>query len=141
MPVLANHKHELFAQALAKGESASAAYIAAGYARNDGNSIRLKGNEKVAARVAELLEGAAAIAEVTVADIVDMLRADRELAHKCEQSGAAVSASLGIAKVTGNITDKIASTVAVTVDYAAEAKAEIQDIFGPTPHLIEAKHG
>lgn len=106
MASLENRKHELFAQAIAKGESASAAYVSAGYTKNDGNAIRLKGNEKVALRIAELQERAAIKAELGILDIVKMLREDRDLAHQIEQPGAAVSASLGIAKVLGLVKDK-----------------------------------
>jgi phage terminase small subunit len=54
MPILPNPRHEKFAQALAKGIPASAAYEEAGYRPNDGNSVRLKGNERIGARVIEL---------------------------------------------------------------------------------------
>ena len=74
MPRIDNTRHELFAQALAKGESASQAYVLAGYRRNDGNAIRLKGNERVAARVAELLDDAAG------ANLPDIARLMKELA-------------------------------------------------------------
>jgi hypothetical protein len=53
---------------MAKGNSASEAYVAARYKPNDGNAIRLKGNERVAARVAELQGKAAEKAEWTAAD-------------------------------------------------------------------------
>ena len=67
MPVLSNVRHEIFAQEIAKGASASAAYVTAGYARNDGNAARLKGNEQVGARIAELKDAGAAIAIQAVA--------------------------------------------------------------------------
>lgn len=51
---LKNSRHERFAVAVAHGMSASAAYVEAGYKANDGNAIRLKGNEKVARRIAEI---------------------------------------------------------------------------------------
>lgn len=63
---LKNTRHERFAQELAKGKSAAEAYVLAGFKANDGNSIRLKGNERVAARLAELVGKAAGKAEVTV---------------------------------------------------------------------------
>jgi phage terminase small subunit len=142
MAALANHKHELFAQALAKGEPACTAYVSAGYAYNEGNSVRLKGNEKVIARVAELQERAAAKVELTLADLVEMLAEDRKFARQCEQSGSAVTASMGIAKLLGFLKDKIESTVTVRADYSAQVEAEIAEIIGrPTPHLIEVKHG
>ena len=65
MPALSKHKHELFAHALVSGLSASAAYVAAGYAANDGNAARLKGNERVTARISELQDSAAEKAVVT----------------------------------------------------------------------------
>jgi phage terminase small subunit len=70
MPVLANARHERFAQEIAKGETANAAYIKAGYAENDGNAIRLKGNERIASRVAEILAAGAQRAEITQARVL-----------------------------------------------------------------------
>lgn len=54
MSVLENPRHEAFAQALAKGNTADEAYIQAGYAENRGNATRLKANESIQRRVAEL---------------------------------------------------------------------------------------
>ena len=54
MPVLRNQRQELFAQALAQGKTADAAYENAGYRRNRHNASRLKTNETVVARVLEL---------------------------------------------------------------------------------------
>jgi phage terminase small subunit len=51
---LKNARHERFAVAMATGMPASQAYVEAGFKYNEGNAIRLKGNEKVAARIAEL---------------------------------------------------------------------------------------
>lgn len=73
MSVLTNAKHERFAQELAKGKSASEAYVLAGYKANDGNASTLKGNQKVEARVAELLEAGAAKAGVTVERVLSEL--------------------------------------------------------------------
>ena len=84
MPALSNPKHERFAQALAKGETADAAYVLAGYEENRGNATRLKANESVLARVAELQERAAVRTEITVASITDRLL---KLADVAEQTG------------------------------------------------------
>jgi hypothetical protein len=58
MPVLQNARHELFAKALAGGESASAAYRAAGYQcaphKARGHGHRLRTHEDIAARIDEL---------------------------------------------------------------------------------------
>lgn len=56
MPVLKDPKHEAYAQGLAKGLSADAAYQKAGYKPNRGNATRLKANESIQARVKELTE-------------------------------------------------------------------------------------
>lgn len=54
MPMLTNPRHERFAQALAAGKTADEAYQVAGFKPNRGNATRLKANESVAQRVAEL---------------------------------------------------------------------------------------
>src|SRR4029450_4886354 len=64
MPVLPNNKHELFAQGLAKGLSADAAYQAAGYKPHRGNAARLRANEIIQRRIAEILGKAAEKSEV-----------------------------------------------------------------------------
>lgn len=71
MAVLSNAKHERFAQGLAKGETADAAYIAAGYKPHTSNPARLSGNERIKARVAELLGRAASKTEITVARVLE----------------------------------------------------------------------
>ena len=109
MPALSNQRHELFAQALAKGETATAAYEAAGYEPNDGNAARLKGNDRVEARVAEILQRAATRAEITVASISDRLL---KIAEKCERTseanklGVARATLMDVAKLNGLIVDK-----------------------------------
>jgi len=55
MPVLKNSKHEKFCQLVAKGESLISAYEQSGYAKgSDGNAARLKGNERISARIEEI---------------------------------------------------------------------------------------
>lgn len=68
---LANARHEAFAQELAKGLSAAEAYVKAGYKPNDGNAIRLKANERVANRVAELVNQSAERTGVTLDRILN----------------------------------------------------------------------
>src|SRR5262249_29838368 len=60
---LANLRHERFAQALARGKTATEAYVLAGYKANDGNASRMKGNERISARVQEIVGHAAERAE------------------------------------------------------------------------------
>ena len=73
MPVLKNPAHERFAQLRAKGVSASEAYVKAGFKKHDGNASRLSGNEKVQARVNELIAKGAEKAGVTVERIINEL--------------------------------------------------------------------
>jgi phage terminase small subunit len=70
MPILSNPRHEKFAQVLAEGKPATEAYQIAGYAPNYGNCIRLKGNERVGSRVAELQAAGAERAEVTLEGLI-----------------------------------------------------------------------
>lgn len=82
MPPLKNNRHEAFARGLAGGLSADEAYAKAGFKANRGNACRLKADESVAARVAELSERAAEKAEWTAADrlkaLADIARASAE---------------------------------------------------------------
>lgn len=110
MAALSNPKHERFAQELAKGENATASYKLAGYSAK-GNSAeaaasRLLSDVKVQDRLAELLERAAIRVELTALDIVRMLNEDREMARDLKQPSAAVSASMGIAKVLGHLIER-----------------------------------
>ena len=106
MAILTNSRHEKFAQDLAAGVSAAEAYGRAGYQPNYGNCIRLKGNERVAARIAELKGIGAARAEVTIASLVNELDQARTEALRLGQVSAAVAATMGKAKVTGQIIDR-----------------------------------
>jgi phage terminase small subunit len=103
---LRNARHERFAQERAKGRSVDAAYAKAGFKPNRGNAARLNAIESVAARIAELQSRAAEKAVVTVDDIAKQLDQDRAFARRLKQPAAAVSATLGKAKVLGLIVEK-----------------------------------
>lgn len=109
MPALSNAKHELFAQALAKGSTQAEAYALAGYAPSEPNASRLTSNDKVQARVAEILGKAAARTEITVASITDRLLA---IAAKGEQSrdapllAVARASLMDAAKLNGLVIEK-----------------------------------
>jgi phage terminase small subunit len=72
---LANLRHERFAQTLAQGKAANEAYALAGYRANDGNASRLKGNERISARVQEIVGRAAERAEVSLERVLRELKA------------------------------------------------------------------
>jgi phage terminase small subunit len=70
MGPLTNQRHERFAQALAEGKTATEAYVLAGYKANDGNASRMKGNERISARVQEIAGRAAERAEISLERIL-----------------------------------------------------------------------
>lgn len=101
MAALSNPKHERFAQYLAKGYSACDAYAEAGYKYNEGNAVRLKGNEKVQARVQELQEVGAQRAEMTFEGHLRKLEELRDAAAQAGQHSAAIQAEQLRGKANG----------------------------------------
>jgi phage terminase small subunit len=93
MPVLSNHRWELFSQELAKGKTGDEAYQLAGYKENRHNASRLKTNETISARVLEIMGRAANRTELSISSVTESLL---RIAEKAEQLGEA--AGLGVAK-------------------------------------------
>jgi len=103
MPVLANHRRELFAQLLFQGFSAVSAYAKAGYKRHDGNACTLAKHPEVLARLEEIrgeqtgvpvgTRAIAARANVTAETLMDELEQARALAMESKQPSAAVGAT------------------------------------------------
>jgi len=119
MPVLASPKHEAFAQALARGSSAAAAYVEAGYKENRHNAATLARKQHILTRVGELQEEqlvihqqataeAAANAQVTLESLIAEAEAARAKAME-EKGGAAaaVSALIAKAKLAGMWCEKV----------------------------------
>lgn len=73
MPVLTNISHELFAQAIARGENYRDAYEHAGYQRTAASATRLLKNISVKMRVKELIEEAARLTTIDVAWVLEEL--------------------------------------------------------------------
>ena len=119
MAALENPKHERYAQLLAKGKGQAEAYAEVGYSPSEPNASRLTSNEKVQARVAELLERAAIRTEITVASITDRLLA---IAKKGEDSSDAPMLSVAraslmdAAKLNGLVIEKHDTTVRQLTD-------------------------
>lgn len=87
---------------MAHGKSAAEAYEAAGFKPNDGNAARLKGNDRVQARVAELQSVAAGAVEVTLESLIRECEDARRKAMAEEKgASAAVSAITAKAKLAG----------------------------------------
>ena len=101
MPVLKNARHERFAQALAKGKTAIDAYREAGYKPDRGAATRLSANVSIRDRIAELQSKTVKKVEITVDSLAQELEEARAIALKEKQSSAAVSATMGKAKLFG----------------------------------------
>jgi hypothetical protein len=108
MPALQNPRHEAFAQALARGTSASTAYVEAGYKANRHNAAALAREKHIRTRVGELQEEqlvihqqataeAAANAQVTIESLIAEAEAARTKAMS-EKGGAAAAVTALIAK-------------------------------------------
>jgi len=123
MAPLTNARHEAFAQGLAKQKTIDDAYASAGFKPNRGNASRLKANESIAARVAELQAKAAERTIVTVEDIAKQLDEDRQFARENGAAAAAVTATMGKAKVLGLIVEK-AENVNLNIDVTDEPASE-----------------
>ena len=105
MPALSNARHELFAQVLAAGCSATEAYVKAGYRLNKGNAGRLKANERVRKRVEELQARNVQAQEAAVSVTIEQLRTQfaeaYEMAKELSQPTAMVAATTAQAKLAG----------------------------------------
>src|SRR5688572_29783725 len=100
-------KQEAFAQAYVETGNASEAYRRAYDAENmkpevvSVKACELLKNGKVTVKVQQLQAKHAKRHDITIDRITEMLLEDRELARANTQSGAAVSASMGLAKIHG----------------------------------------
>ena len=111
MPTLQNPRHERFAQELATGKSADAAYVLAGYRANRSNAARLSANQDIQRRVAEIQSLGAERAAITVETLIAEAESARSKAMS-EKGGAnaAVAAITVKAKLAGLWLDKTALT-------------------------------
>lgn len=110
-------KQEAFCLAYIETGNASEAYRRAYDAGNmkpatiNVKACELLADGKVAVRVAELKAEHAARHEITVETIRDMLLEDRTFARAKETPAAAISATMGLAKLYGHLTDKLDAKV------------------------------
>jgi hypothetical protein len=107
MGPLRNPRHEKFSLALAEGKPASTAYAEAGYSPHDGNCIRLRGNERVKARLAELQAAAQRDSEVTIKSLLAELEEARQKATSLDQMSAAVRSVEAKARISGLLVERV----------------------------------
>ena len=119
MPILENQRHELFAQELAKGKTAHEAYRLAGFKESRKNASRLRANEDITARVAELQAVAARSAEITI-----------------EACCAELDQAIEIAKANGQATALVSATVELRhrLKLAAERERQREQRLIASPH-------
>lgn len=109
MGLLDNPKYELLAQEMAKGSSKEDAYIKAGYATKGARanmSAVLRAHPEIEERVKELQERAALRAEISIADVQEMLMEDRKMARDLKQVSAAIRAAELLGKQCGMFVDR-----------------------------------
>lgn len=139
-------KQEAFVREYMKTGNASEAYRQAYDAKGmkdaaiHVNACKLLKNAKVALRLAAWQQRTAKKHEITVDRITKMLEADRRLARKLEMPAAAVSASMGLAKLHGLIVEKRQNTnVNIDANQLSDAELEAiasgrsEELAAPTP--------
>lgn len=92
MPILSNPRHERFAQELAKGKTASEAYVDAGYKENRHNAAALAREQHIATRLQELQSRVASRVEVTLESLLREAEEVRVAAMSAGQFAPAVAA-------------------------------------------------
>jgi phage terminase small subunit len=92
MPVLKNPRHELFAQLLASGKTATEAHQLAGFKRDRGNASRLATDPEIHDRVQQITAVGAQRAAVTVESLISEAEQARRGAMEAGQYAAAVAA-------------------------------------------------
>jgi phage terminase small subunit len=140
MPALTNPKHERFAQELAKGKSATEAYVIAGYKLSEQNAHRLTRNDEVQTRVAEIVDRGAIRSEITLASLMQEAGEIQAAAMEAKQLSAATAALTIKAKLAGLWVDKAENTNrnvdparVSDVELAAIIQADSREGTKPTP--------
>ena len=98
---LCNTRHETFAQALAKGMTADAAYREAGYRGHRGSASRLRANANIQRRVAEITANAAGQAEITKVDVLRGLMREAGLISDDNPNSSSASARVAALRLLG----------------------------------------
>jgi len=124
VPILKNQRWEIFAQEIAKGETASKAYQTAGFRPSRKNASRLRAREDVGARVHELQLAAARSTEITIASVCRELDDAVAVAKSRGQANAMVSATGLRAKLAGLMVERVEVTASITDTYAACSSVE-----------------
>jgi hypothetical protein len=95
--------HAIAAEYTTNGFKKVVALLSVGYSVSYANKVGLKlyDNDLVKQAIEQIQASTKAKTATTVADIERMYEEDRKLAEQCNQAGAAVSATTGIARLYG----------------------------------------
>jgi hypothetical protein len=126
VPILKNQRWEIFAQAIAKGETSTKAYITAGFRPSRKNASRLRAKEDVSARINELQLVTAKSAEISIQSICEELDRACSVARERGQANAMVSAASLRAKLAGLLKDRVEISSADPFE-GASSMADIAD--------------
>jgi len=145
--MLDNPKHERFAQALAAGKSQAEAYEAAGYKPSEPNASRLTRNDKVQARVAELLGRATEGIVITRQWVIERLVKNVEKADGRDE-GAVVNRALELlGKEIGMFVERVEQDGSLRIitdkpvsDAEWEQRYANQDSLGTTTGAAKGTH-
>lgn len=124
-PILTNPRHERFAQELAKGQSADAAYEAAGFKKSRSAASRLSAKVNIRSRVAELQSQTAERAIVTAESLIAEAEEARVGAIAAGRFAAAVSAIKEKGVLSGVRVEKRDNTTRHVTDLSDDELAAI----------------
>lgn len=111
MPTHPDPRRERYCQERVAGKNQCDAFLAAGFVGNSsssltGNSSAMSAEPAIIARIAELLERTAKKAELKRADIIEMIKNDRDLARTLGQPSAAIRGAELLGKEIGMFVDR-----------------------------------
>jgi hypothetical protein len=106
MPHLDNLRHEKFCRYIVQGRTADQAYADAGYRPHRGNAARLRANESVIARIAELRIEWEHKEELTVQMVIEGLLKEAQREGEGTSQSARISAWGLLAKHLGMLVDR-----------------------------------
>jgi phage terminase small subunit len=129
--VLRNTKHELFALALAKGETATRAYAAAGFKGHRSNASRMIANDIIKARVREL-QGA--VAEQHIVTQAEALRELKKIAFARVGNAVKWGAKGVLFKESVDLDD---ATMAAIAEVSESAEGALKIKFHGKPEAID----
>jgi hypothetical protein len=107
MPVLANHRHERFAELLAEGLPAAEAHQKAGYKPKRGNAAQLAKHPDIQARLKQINTKAAEAAGITLELLLADAKRIEDAAEAKGQYGAAATTLKLRAELSGNYVKRV----------------------------------